>query len=484
MSKKRISLLALVLAVMMLLCACAKEQPEKDSNIDKDPTKAPTTQTDPTDPSEPGQLDPTDPKEDDDPEPPEDDPVEEPYMDSAKAIYGSSASGYGIWTSSYGFNTAKRLCIDTRGFIAFEMDKSETDVAGVYNNAVLMKVNYDYYILRSVPEGQMLFDSSNSDGAKIILPEHNGKDMFRDGYMMVMKAVESYNGVTLELGFINAKGEWIQPLSSENPILSRFDKGLTIAALEREVSYLGEGIIGMLCADKVYRYYDINANTLTGVTFPNNISNYTMYDALDYDVRFVEGVSDPVYMNNNYYLFYKNGKVEQFNVLWPNGLPRATRCGNPYFDRGSKTAYFLYTYDEGILVADSNGKIIKKHEGVDLEEYQYLTAARSACRGFATDGYARIIMKNTEGTAYYTVLGINGQFLFEPVRLNDNVNTVFDLEGYNIDVKSTAGYGYFVVIDNDGAVRYESDYVNDFSVRNGIVYFDDDGEESYIDVRP
>ena len=483
MSRKNISLLAMVISLLLILCACAKEEPTKGR--EEEPSKAPTTQTDPSKKPDPSEPKPSDPDEGGDPEdPPVDEPDDEPYMDPAKAIYGCSPNGYGIWTSSYGFNTAKRLCIDNRGYIAFEMDKSETDVAGVYNNAVLMKVNYDYYILRSVPEGQMLFDSSTGENGKIIVPEHNGKDMFRDGYLMVSKAVESYNGVTLEVGFINAKGEWLQLLSSDNPILSYFNSSLTVNALEREVSYLGEGVIGMLCADKVYRYYNINTNRVTEAVFPNNISDYTMYDALDYDVRFINGVSDPVYMNNNYYLFYDNGKVEQFNVLWPYGMPRAKALGNPYFDRRSMKAYFLYSYDNGILIADSTGTIIKKHEGVDLAEYNYLSADRTGCRGFAADGYARIIIENTEGTSYYALLGIDGEFLFDPVRLGDKVNTVFDLDGYNIDVKSTAGYGYFVVIANDGTVCYESDHVHDFSVKNGVVYFDNDGEDYYIDVRP
>jgi hypothetical protein len=487
MPKKFLSVLAAILAMVMIFSACNNNS--KPADDAKDTTTASTVQTKPSEPTDPTHNPdsngpskpetPEDPENPEDPEVPGELPEPEPYITPAQALYGSSSNGYGIWTASRGFPTAKRVCIDSKGYIVFEMDKSETDVAGVHNNAVLMKVNYDYYILRAVPSGDLLFSSANADGAKIILPANNGKDMFRDGYIMVMKSVSA----SYEIGFMNAKGEWIQPLSSDNPILRHFDSSLTVDALEKEVSYLGEGVIGMICSDNVYRYYDIEANSLTATTFPNNISKYTIYDALDYNVRFVDGVSDPVYMNNNNYLFYRDGTIQQFNVLWPYGIPRATMLGKPYFDRESKIAYFFYEYEDSILVADNTGKVIKKHDGIKLKEYNYLSADRTACRSFAADGLARIIIENSEGTCYYAVLNTQGEFLFEPVKLNENVNRVYDLEGYNIEVAATSDYGYFVVIDNDGTVCYESDYVNDFSVKNGVLHYMDENEDVYVNIQ-
>ena len=482
MFKRIISFAMALFMLVCVLCACT------DNTSGNGTTTAPSTETaPPTDPTnDPGSNGPSQPEN---PEDSEDsvigsDPSDtKPYLAPAQALYGASSNGYGIWTATRGFTTAKRVCIDSMGYIVFEMDKSETDVAGVHNNAVLMKVNYDYYVLRSVPDGRLLFDSSNADGAKIILPAQNGKDMFRDGYIMVMKAVDSSKGVTYEIGFINGRGEWLQPLSGDNPILKHFDNSMTIAGLEKEVSYLGEGVIGMLCSNQVYRYYDIDSNSVAVATFPNNISKYTMYDALDYNVRFADGVSDPVYMNNNYYLFHTDGRIEQFNVLWPYGIPRAVMLGNPYFDRENKVAYFLYEYQNSILVADSKGNIVKKHDGLNLKEYHYLTADRIACRSFAEDGLARIILEDAEGVSYYVVLDTKGQFLFEPVRLNDNVNRVYDLEGHNIEVDATSGYGYFVVIDNDGTICYESEYVNDFSVKNGVLHYNDGNEDVYTNIQ-
>ena len=371
MSKKLLSALAMLMVMVIILCACG-DAGENTQN--PTPTTVPTVPTSPTDPTTdsgsdtPGDVeDPTDTI--DPPAPPE----IKPFMSPAKALYGASANGYGIWSVSTGLNTMMRVCVDTSGYIAFEMDSSENDVAGVYNDAVLLKVNYDYYILRSVNGGEMLFDSANADGAKIILPEHNGKEMFREGYILVVKPIESNNAVSYEMGVMNPKGEWIFSLSTDFAMVSYLGD-TTVEQMEKKIVYLGGGVLGLRCSDDKYRYFNMNTNSVTKAQFPNNLSKHTLYDALDYDVHFISGVSDPVYMNNNYYLFYDNGKIEQFKVLWPKGLPRSEKCGDPYFDRKTKTAYFLYDYGDGILVANSEGKIIRKQEGVDLKEYNYLSA--------------------------------------------------------------------------------------------------------------
>ena len=94
-----------------------------------------------------------------------------------------------------------------------------------------------------------------------------------------------------------------------------------------------------------------------------------------------------------------------------------------------------------------------------------------------------MIIKDSDGAYYYAVIGIDGEFLFDPVRVSDQINEVFDPDGYHLEIQSTAGTGYFVVIGNDGKVHLETDYVNDFSVKNGVIHFIDDGLEAYVDTR-
>ena len=478
MSKRMVSVFALLLALIILLCACGT--PAEEKGEDRTPTTAPSVPQDPSDPiTAPGLEDPSKPEDPTDPADPSDPPEKKPFMTPAQALYGASANGYGIWSISTGLSTVKRVCVNTDGYAVFEMESSESDVAGVYNDAVLMKVNFDYYILRSVPSGEIIFDSANSDGAKILLPEHNGKEMFREGYVLVVKAVESAEEVHFLMGVMNSKGEWIIPLSTEFAML-RYMDGFTVDQMQQRIVYLGEGVLGLRCSDDKYRYFNINNNSVVTAKFPTNMSKHTVDEALDYKVHFISGVSDPVYMNNNYYLFYDNGKIEEFKVLWPKGLPRAEKCGEPYFDRKTKTAYFLYDYGDGILVANSDGKIIKKQEGIDLKVYEYLNANRFSCSGFAPDGYARIITQNSEGAAFYAMIGIDGEFLFQPVKLNEKINKVFDPDGYNMEVNASSGYGYYAVIDHKGIVCYETDYVKDFSVRNGVLYFHDSDEDVYV----
>lgn len=481
MSKKFLSVIALLMAAVMLLCACGQEAEPKDES--KDPTKA-TTQTDPTQSPEPEETDPTEPEGDDTTEPPVDEPTDRLYMSAAKAQYGASTlNGYGIWSEYRGLSTSKTVCVNAQGYKTFEVEGTETDATGVYNDAVIMKVNYDYYVLRSAVDGTMLFDSSANDGAKIILPEHAGKKMFQDGYIMVMKANESYNGVSYEIGFMDSKGRWIQELSADNALLKHLNEDYNLKYMQKEIVYMGQGMLGILCADNEYRYYNIFTNTCVKVDSDVGVTFYTLLDELEYGVYFQEGVSEPVYMSNNYYLFYTNGKIEPYKVLWPTGMPRADKCGNPYFDRATKTAYFLYSYDGGMLIANQNGDILKKHEGVHLREYSYLTANRSGRSGFEDDGYARIIIENQAETRYYAMLNYQGEFLFEPVQLDAQIDRVFDLDGYHIDADGLGYSGYFAVINQDGTVCYSSEYVMDFSVKNGVMHFTEDDEEYYINIQ-
>lgn len=476
MPKKFFSILALLMSLIMIFCACSQNTETEDD--EKDSITA-TTQGSPTSPSDPEELDPPDPSD-----PSDGDTDNQLRMNATEALYRASSNGYSIWRIYLGLSsTTKTVCVNSEGYVTFEVDGAENEATEVYNDAVIMNVNYDYYVLRSAVDGKMLFDSSANDGAKILLPEHAGKKMFRDGYIMIMKANESFSGVTYEVGFMNPKGEWIQELTTDNALLQYLSSDVNMKYLEQEIVYMGEGILGMLCSDNQYRYYDINTNSCVLVSDDVGVTFYTLLDSLEYNVFFEDGISKPVYMSHNYYLFYSSGKIEQFNVLWPNGYPRADMCGNPYFDRATKTAYFLYDYEDSIIIADHNGNIIKMHENVNLAQHSYLTSNHSGCSGFTSDGYARIILENTEGTKYYTLLNTKGEFVFEPVRLNDNIDRVFGLDGYNIEVNSISSYGYFVVIDQSGKVCYESDYVNDFSVKNGVAYFADDGDEFYIDLR-
>ena len=78
---------------------------------------------------------------------------------------------------------------------------------------------------------------------------------------------------------------------------------------------------------------------------------------------------------------------------------------------------------------------------------------------------------------------MDGEFLFEPVKLNDKINRVFDPDGYNIEVAAAADGGYYAVIDHTGALCFESDYVTEFSVKNGVLHFNDDGVEIYTAIQ-
>lgn len=475
MSKKRISLLAVVLAVILVLCACAQNTAPHD---DTQPSQVPTVQTDPTVPTLASPSEPTQPIKPTEPVPPIL-PESKPIMSVPQALYGASSDGYSIWTVPISLTAVKKVCVDSEGYVAFEMDGSEIDIAGVHHGGVLLKGENGRYFLRAVPSGDLVFNSVNEENIRIILPQYHGKQMFRDGYVIAFRFSQS----GYEMGILDPQGQWIVPISPDCGILPHMNTDLSAAMLEKEISYLGEGIIGILCKDGIYRYYNMNTDAVITPQFPNNLSKQTIYDALNYNVLFIDGVSDPVFLNNNYYLFYANGRVDAFNVLWPKGLPRAKKCGDPYFDRHTKIAYFLYDYGSGILVCDSNGNIIKKQEGYKIINDQSTTADNAIVSGFASDGFARIIIEKDPGELSYAVVGANGEFLFAPVELSSNANTVYDPEGNHIRAHEAMNACEYLIINLEGTICYQSDEVKDFSVRNGVFHFKEDNEDIYIIVQ-
>lgn len=477
MSKSVAAVLILILAV--LFCACEQNTDQLSGSVSTRPTAGPTapsvsaptqapTET-PTESTQP--WEPTQPATPTEPTVPEEPPEEEvlPMTEEKALFHASSADGYSIWHPYTGISPLRTYCVDAKGNITFEVDKNEVNVTPVYHNSVIMRVNYEYDILRSAMDGNCLFTPSEHDGAQIMMPDHAGKVMFRDGYILVVKATE---GAATQIGILNPQGQWLRRLTSRNPLLAYLDAQISAEDLQARIVYMGQGILGIRCDDEVFRYYFIETEAIVKIGSVAALPKYTLHETLENKVFFTEGVSEPVYMNHNFYLFYSNGTIKTFKVLWPTGIPRANRVGEPYFDRKTQTAYFLYEYQQTIFVADHNGNVLKIHNNMDLTDSD----------GFSSDGYARVILRNAQGAYCYAVFGTDGEICFTPVLLGSFINGVVDPMGYRMDVGGSNGYGYCLVINVKGEILYRSGYVLNLSVNNGVIRYLDTGGYHYIKI--
>lgn len=473
---KKLLCLLLALVMVLSLAACGEDE-DKRRDDDEDEDDERTSQHDSEEEEE--EQDEEEEEETED-ESDEDsgktdsgtDSSNEPYMDSLKARFGASTpDGYGIWTFSSGMTTTGRGCVDTRGYITFEMPKSESALTGVYNAVVVTKDGDNTY-LRSAKDGTVLFDASEYGDAAIIVPEHRGNMMFQDGYVLVVSKSESYDGVTYEVGFLDAKGKWICQLSGDHPILANCAEEADMDFFEEDLKYCGEGILAFECDDDACRYYNIKTGKLVELSLPSGLEMDDVCEEVDCGILFRDGCTGPVYIyNEGFYNFYTDGTVEAFDMTFYSDFKRGDVQGDYYYDTDSGLAYYLVENSKGVYLCDSQGNLVRHIENVDLAD----------CNGFTAEGTVQMIFENSEETCYYVVMDVEGEFLFDPVKLDDSINGVYDPAGNEVEPDSHYGTGCFLVVSNSGEILLQTGYVDDFEIRNGVAYYDD-GSDVYVDV--
>lgn len=463
---KKLALLLAVLMFVMSLAACADNSgtSRRRKNKDKDDdaatgavTTAPTTPTDPT-----GSTAPTEPSsEPTTPTTPQPDP---PYMDPLAAAHDATG-GYLFMSRTYNFEDSL-VCIDSNGYIRFELEGNyhlETQAA---NDAVIL--NYystDTNYLYRATDGTLLYDPDTNNGAEIIVLKYNGHLMLPDNFVMVVTSAKPF-----QIGFLSAAGQWIQPLSENNPFLSYLDNFTAVSDFRDRIYYLGEGILAAKGSDDQYYFYNIRTNQVTQVQ-ANGISSYDLLREFQEEVHFVDGYC----LTDKNYLYRTDGYVEKVSIA---AINNATRRTGGHFDPETQTAYFLYYDDTGIFVADQNGNVLQRHDGYQIMDFRTMDLNDFWFYGFAEDGLSRLLLKDSSGSTRYTVINHLGEFLFEPVLLNPAIERIYDPDGNYIRVGTSLGSVNSMLIDYDGNIRINFGKQK-ITVKNRIAYC----EGAYIDMR-
>lgn len=376
-------------------------------------------------------------------------------------------NGYSIWWSSDG----KDYCVDYYGYKTFVFDDGEESLSNVYNSAVITEIGQKQR-LRSAVDGKILFTTENAVNTEILIPYYNENKFFRDGYIFVYTKTESYNGVTYEIGFMNPQGEWIVPLSESNPILETINDEATVQYFSKSLMYCGEGMMSFGVNNEYY-LYNIKENTVCRILNNGKPSNNDVKITLSEGISFKDGCSVESYgYGVGYYKLYTDGTMERINIDYHDDCHE--REGYVYFDRTQNRYIAIgYTYHtEGFSIFDSKGSIIKRIPDINLV----------ATKGFFSNGTAPIILSNKEGTTYYTILDIDGNFLFDPVKIN--TNTVCDIYGNEVYISLSASSSDYTIIDNSGKILLETDFVYDFGMNNGVVKYKEsyNGSNKYVDI--
>ncbi len=381
--------------------------------------------------------------------------AKERVVDEIEARYrAGEENGYSIYGNQ---------CIDSKGYATFTLDDEEEcimcenefeyDIYKVYNGVVLTQIN-DVFRLRSAIDGKIIYTTENTPNVKVLL--FNKADLlYKDGYIMLYERNESFDGVNYKIGLMNINGEWTIPLSENNPILETFNEEIDVSFLENYLFYLGEKIVGVTS-----RYlYNIENNVINKIE-----SNGRVYEGYAFENGFCIPCCYEEYseINQEFLKIFADGKVEKIPCTFHQDLDEIE--GNCYYDEKSNK-FIVIGYVDGSpdkAIFDSNGNKIKDFKGAFLVNSK-----------FNKDGKAQLILANTEGSCFYTVIDLTGEFLFEPIKIESRI--VFDCNGNYIfnDFRDSSTR---TLVNDNGKILIDTYYGgdDDIGVNNGVLY---DGQQ-------
>jgi len=298
----------------------------------------------------------------------------EPFSDGVAVI---EEAGNGRWLID---NTGKKLWSHQ------EKLPDNTSLQGYFVSGLCVARDlstYNQRVVMAVDKKGEIVISTDKQGFTGICFQYN--DMMRhsslqDGYLVAYKIVENHTGVVLQIGVLDTKGNWLIPLSEDNPI-SRAVKDSGRIEYEPSYLYLGEGFV-------------LITDTRMGVNgFILNIKTNKWFDA-EFNINDYCGV------------FMENGVM-----MSAGGNQKVTANGEvsapPVHMEGIyASGLFLGGYAETFGYYDANGS-----RAIDMSQYESITD-----HGFQGDK-ALIEIRNSNGNAFFTLIDRQGNFAFEPIAL-------------------------------------------------------------------
>ena len=235
-------------------------------------------------------------------------------------------------------------------------------------------------------EGEILFESKDIEDCTILA---YGSDMF-----IVGKYVSGFDVNEKQIGVVNRKGEWVQPLNTDKFIVEGecvIDEITT--GKQNSIRYLGDGVFVATRGALEFVFY----NVIDNISFQFSGAWSIMGD----------------YYNGKTLLEYNNnaaGYSRGIYSLDKNGnIVKISDSIEKYIDvyRTGEYADGLWYY-EGCFY-DADGQKI-----VDISQYSRQIENVNYYYPVFKNGYSVIVLQGADGGTYYTVINMQGQFMFEP----------------------------------------------------------------------
>ena len=186
-----------------------------------------------------------------------------------------------------GLDTNATWIINSEGEKLYRIPESHYPMSCFQNGLALLGTGSDdnTIIDRVIDKNGNAVISAEKQGFTGIAPLSNSKmvqfsnepSSLEDNYVVVWQKNESYEGVSLSIGVLDTKGNWLIPLSQDNPLSKRVkDEGYFKIPYHR---YLGEDCLAL------WTYY----SSASGAAVLLNMSTKTWYDDIDISSDDVKG---------------------------------------------------------------------------------------------------------------------------------------------------------------------------------------------------
>lgn len=361
-------------------------------------------------------------------------------------------------------DSKKRMFIDNTGKELFSIKDDQMPYTQFFNGVFI--ISNTHQEPKDMPYGSTIAPDMliNAKNEIIASPEKQGYSLFcveqieegkqfnthallADGYILAYKKSESFEGIKIELGVLNTKGEWTVPLSTDNPISKFVAKNGEDVSLKYE--YLGDGVI---CFESEFEYgsqfYNIKDNYWFTIGFKTR--------GLISQINFDNGVTVISDFDGNIYMLTNRGATTKFNG-------DELKVENAIIDYSSG----LFFYNNGFY----NSSGVKE---IDLSKYTIIEHSNMHFEG----DNAIIGIVNSAGSYYYTVIDKTGKFLFEPIEMGFSGILSEEIISYsnNIFIYQTGlakdkNSKDVVVLDEKGNKKFILPHSETDTLFNGIYLF-------------
>ncbi len=364
-----------------------------------------------------------------------------------KYAYRADKAGYFdiSWYSSRGDWDA---ITDIYGNEIYRFPEDGDEELVVYANGFFISKINDVYYLKNV-KGEEIFSTESLGVSGFgFIDGYQEEEFLADGYVLVYKINEAYNGTTYEIGILKTDGTWAAPLSADNPIITCGIK-LEAKTFKKELRYAGEGCIILPLTEydnpywkDEYRFdnclYNINTNKILRYLDPP-CSDY----GFDYKISQIKFNSDGICYSpsgSTMYEFHTDGTFKKYAYI-PEDVPVFETYGRYIAPDGK--IYAMINDGWGVVLTSNEAKIkdYQDDDNVDIDNIDYIG-----------NGKWLVDIKTNEGSHYYSIVDITGNFLFDPVKTD--AGYVVYTNGASVKANTAAKV---IVIKESGSIVYETD---------------------------